>query len=411
MTLARWSLDPDNKDDAENFSRSGESLRSRGAGAIVIGGDCGALGVVRSLGRAGVPTFFLSGRNRLASYSRYTTRHLKWPGSDHPNAVAWLIEIAAQHGLTGWTLFPGADEEVRLIAKNYDELNATYRLCTPAWETTKWFADKALSYRLAGELGIDYPKTYNISDARQLDACDFQFPLILKPAIKEGLNALTRAKVWRVGDRKALSDVFEKAISMAGSGGLIVQELVPGDGSGQFSYAAVCQDGRPVVSLVARRLRQAPADFGTGTFVETVENKAVEEKAERLLHEIGYNGTVEMEFKRDSRDGTLKLLDINPRIWTWTSIGDVAGANFPLAMWLLSQGVVPPRVHARPGAHWTYLSRDILQVCKQILAGTLSPAQYLRSLFGTTAFAAFAADDPLPAFVDFPLALQRYFGR
>jgi D-aspartate ligase len=409
MTFAPWSLDPDIKVDSENPNDN--RSRSRGAGAIVIGGDCGALGVVRSLGRAGVPTFFLSGRNRLASYSRYTRRHLEWPGSDHPNTVAWLIDIAAQHGLEGWTLFPAADEEVRLIARNYDELNATYRLVTPPWKTTQWFSDKALSYRLAEKLGIDYPKTYNISDAGQLDACDLQFPLILKPAMKEGLNALTRSKVWRIGDRKTLADVIGKAISMAGNGGLIVQELIPGDGSGQFSYAAVCQDGRPVVSLVARRLRQAPADFGTGTFVETVENKAVEEKAERLLDGLAYSGAVEMEFKRDSRDGTLKLLDINPRTWTWTSIGEVAGANFPLAMWLISQGVMPPRVRAQSGAHWTYLSRDLPQVCKQIFAGKLSPAQYLRSLFGATAFAAFATDDPLPAFVDVPLALQRYFGR
>ena len=39
-----------------------------------MGGDCGAVGVVRSLGRAGIPTVFLQGKNPLAGYSRYTAR-------------------------------------------------------------------------------------------------------------------------------------------------------------------------------------------------------------------------------------------------------------------------------------------------------------------------------------------------
>src|SRR5258708_1312616 len=102
---------------------------------------------MRSLGRAGIPTFFLAGRNPLAPYSRYTTQDLAWPGAPHPGAVAWLKELAGRYGLQGWTVIPCGDEEVRLIAQHHDELKSIFRLCTPAWETTRWFADKTLTYQ------------------------------------------------------------------------------------------------------------------------------------------------------------------------------------------------------------------------------------------------------------------------
>jgi D-aspartate ligase len=382
-----------------------------GPGALVIGGDCGALGVARSLGRAGIPVFFLAGKNPLAAYSRYTTQHCTWPGADDSDAVAWLIDLATRHALAGWTLFPNADEEVRLIAQHHDTLRSTFRLCTPAWETTKWLADKSLIYEKAANAQIPYPKTYQLSGSSDLAALDFKFPLILKPAIKEGQNALTQSKVWRAADREMLTRLFDDAAVMAGPGGLIVQELIPGDGDTQFSYAAVCHDGRPVLSMVAQRIRQHPANYGTGTYVETVENEVVERQAERLLQSVGYSGMVEMEFKFDIRDGAYKLLDVNPRAWTWNSIGTVAGVDFPLTMWRLAQGETPPRMRARPGAGWMYFSRDFPEAFREIFEGKLSCGAYLRSFSRPLGFAAFALDDPLPSLADWPVTIKRWLAR
>jgi predicted ATP-grasp superfamily ATP-dependent carboligase len=54
-----------------------------------------------------------------------------------------------------------------------------------------------------------------------------------------------------------------------------------------------------------------------------------------------------------------------------------------------------------------YLSRDILAAISGMLAGTLSPADYLRSYRRPIAFATFAKDDLLPALVDLPLTAWR----
>lgn len=394
-----------------NSSPAVTPVRLGGPGAIVLGGDCGAVGTVRSLGRAGIPTIFLRGRNPLAAYSRYTTQDLSWPGAQAPEAVAWLKNLAAERGLNGWVLFPCADEEVRLIAQHHQELGSIFRLCTPPWETTRWFADKALTYQKAEELKIAYPRTYQIARTSDLGNLELTFPLILKPAVKSGDNALTQSKVWRVYDRATLAGILDEATALAGDEGLIVQELVPGDGATQFSYAAICDKGRPVASLVALRLRQLPANYGTGTFVETVENEAVEAQAERLLAGVGYSGMVEMEFKRDPRDGSFKLLDVNPRLWTWVSIGNVTGVDFPLTMWRLAQGENVPRLRARAGGYWMYLSRDFVQAIKEVFTGRLSPADYVRSFFKPITFATFALDDPKPWLIDWPTSLARWLAK
>jgi hypothetical protein len=102
---------------ADASSTGVHSTEASGFGAIVLGGDCGSLGIVRSLGRRGIPICFVTDNsNPIAKFSRYTSRSLSWPGSQHENAVADLLELADRYAMKGWVLFPAADAEVQLVA-------------------------------------------------------------------------------------------------------------------------------------------------------------------------------------------------------------------------------------------------------------------------------------------------------
>jgi D-aspartate ligase len=384
-----------------------------GYGAIVLGGDCGSLGVVRSLGRHGIPICFVTDNsNPIAKFSRYTSRSLSWPGAQHKNAVPDLLELADRHGMRGWVLFPAADAEVQLVAQNHAELSKVFRLVTPPWDVARWALDKTLTYQHAAALGIDHPKTYQPRDRREVETLDCRFPLILKPAVKESRNIFTLAKAWRVDDRAALLARYDEAAAAVGHDHIVIQELIPGGGSAQFSYAGVWDRGAPVASLVARRTRQYPTDFGrTSTFVETIQNEHVEAAASQFLNSLGYTGIAEIEFKFDARDRRYKILDVNARSWTWNSLGALAGVDFPYILWRMAMGEKVNRVRADADARWMYLSRDILAAISGMLAGTLSPADYLRSYRRPIAFATFAKDDFLPALVDLPLTAWRTLAR
>ena len=383
----------------------GESRVAIAGGAVVMGGDYRGLGVVRSLGRRGIPVWVLhEGGQLLATLSRYAQRNLRWPSGGDAERIGFLLNLASNNGLQRWVLIPTGDESAALVARYHTELAERYRLTTPPWEILRWAYDKRLTYQLADELRISHPWTLYPRSRRELAEADCPFPVIFKPAFRNAFNQFTAAKAWRVDDRQSLLAHYEKACAFVDPEVLMVQEVIPGSGETQFSYAAICQDGRSLASLVARRLRQFPMDFGrASTCVQTVDEPAVIEPSVRMLEAMKFTGIVELEFKHDTRDGQYKLLDINPRAWGWHSLGGRAGVDFSYLLWLQACGAAIPESRPQIGVRWVRASTDLRTVVLEILRGRLSVGEYSRSLRGPRVSAIFAADDPLPGLLELPL--------
>jgi predicted ATP-grasp superfamily ATP-dependent carboligase len=264
----------------------------------------------------------------------------------------------------------------------------------------------------AAELGNAHPHSHYPRTRDDLANPEIRFPTVIKPTDSEGRNAFVTAKAWRADDRRALLAYYDEAAGLVGADRIMLQDLIPGDGRTQFSYAAIWERGAPIGSLVARRRRQYPIDFGfTSTFVETIEAPEIEAAASRFLRALDYSGLVEIEFKYDARDGSYKILDVNARVWTWISLGAAAGIDFPAVQWRLAQGEAVAPVAARVGVSWRYLPRDLVASVQEMLAGALSPVDWLRSLRHAAASAVFAWDDPLPAVIDLPLVVARVVKR
>jgi D-aspartate ligase len=375
-----------------------------GPGAIVLDSNHAALAAVRSLGRRGIPVWLVQKSASAATYSRYTRRAIRWSGGEDARA-GLLLALADREGADGWTVFPTDDDGVALLARHRPTLERRFRIAAPPWETARWAYDKRLTYRLAGELGVPFPRTW-FPDREGVDTLDCTFPVVLKPAVKETSNEFTEARAWRIEDRASLVERHAAASRLVGPDVVMVQELVPGGGTAQLSYGALCVDGTPIATIVARRLRQHPADFGRfSTCVETVECPEVEDAARRFLAGLRYTGLVEIEFKRDADTGRHLLLDVNPRLWGWHGLGEAAGTDFPWLHWRLLAGDVPEPTRARRGVRWVLLRRDVSTAVREIRAGRLAPLAYLLSLRPPLAFAIVARDDPAPAILDVPLIL------
>jgi predicted ATP-grasp superfamily ATP-dependent carboligase len=377
-------------------------------GVIILGGAHGSLEIARSLGRRGIPVWFVIADNPLPSLSRYVERSISWAGPHDGGALTFLKRLARNHGLKGWVMFAGGDQELRFVAQNHSALSADFTLTTPVWDTIQWTLDKQRMNARAAALGIPQPLTRYPLACDHLAELGLRFPVVLKPTVHAGRNAFVDAKAWRADDLSSLVAQYGKAESLVGAGSIMVQELIPGDGRAQFSYASVWDHGTPIGSLVARRRRQYPIDFGyTSTLVETVELEEIEKSASRFLKSLDYTGLVEIEFKYDSRDGAYKILDVNTRAWTWIALGAAAGIDFPAIQWQLAMGEKVAPVSARLGANWVFFPRDFVASVQEMLGGTLSPIDYLRSLRSPSACAVFAWDDPWPAALELPLVAAR----
>ncbi len=372
-------------------------------GAIVLGGDYRALTVVRSLGRHGIPVWVCPEQQKIATKSRYALRQLPLP-SDEKQQVEFLLGIGQRYGLDGWVLFPTEDTHAAMLARHQARLAPRFKLATSSREIVEVAYDKRLTYQTAEKLGIDTPATHYPRDRREVELLQCSFPVILKPAIKEAANRFTREKAWPIHDRQSLLGSYDAACALVDADLIMIQELIPGGGETQFSYGAICENGRVLASVVARRTRQYPVDFGrSSSFVETVDAPEVEAAARRLLEGLGYTGLMEAEFKYDSRDGRYKLLDLNPRVWGWHTLTRPGGIDFPYFVWLLAQHLPVPEIRVKAGYRWVRMTTDLPAAVREIIRGRISVASYLRSLRGPLEHAVLATDDPMPFLLEAPM--------
>lgn len=384
-------------------------------GALVIGGDHPGLGVARSLGRRGIPVYVLEDQLSVSQFSRYVTRVIRVDDiRNERTTVDAVLNAGRRLGLQGWVLFPTRDEHVAAFSRYRKELSEYFRVTTPGWETTKWAWDKKNSYELAEKLEIPIPQTWNIHSSKELSTLYDHLPLAIKPSIKENFFYATGAKAWRANTPEQLHQLFDKAASQVKAEEILVQEIIPGDGNQQYSFCAFCQNGQIHSSLVARRLRQHPREFGrAATYVESTEMPLVEELSERFIKSIDYYGLIEIEFKHDVRDGRYKLLDVNARTWGFHSIGLAAGVDFPYLLFADQMGLPIEPCRGQADIGWLRLLTDLPTALLDLFGGHLSVRSYIKSLKNTRVESVFCKEDPLPLLGEitlFPyLAIKKYF--
>ncbi|UXS26485.1 polysaccharide deacetylase family protein [Agrobacterium tumefaciens] len=378
-------------------------------GVVIVGGAHGTLALARSLGVLNVPVYYLTHDSPLPGWSRFVRETIRWAGPHDAGAIVFLRQMAEKHGLKGCLLVPSGDGEVQLISQHREELSALYKIVLPDWAALQWLCEKPLLYKRAAELGVSIPRTYALTSDADIDAMDVMFPVILKPNMGGGDTTIARAKVIRADDRQALKTAFADASGEIGAGNVVVQELIPGGGESQFSYAALWLNGEPVAEFTARRARQYPVDFGyTSTRVEVVDNGQAIDAARKMLKSAGHSGLVEVEFKLDGRDGELKLLDVNPRPWSWFGLCSAAGVDLGALLWRVANDEQTGQpVSARQGVSWSYLVRDTVAAFTLARRGETRIGDYFASLGKIRSWASFALNDPLPGLIDLPLTVLR----
>ncbi len=373
-------------------------MKQEQVGAVVIGGEHPGLGIARSLGRRGIPVCVIDDGFSASQFSKYATHVVRVKDlRDEKATVDSVLEVGRQYGLRGWVLYPTRDETVAAFSRHRARLAEFFRVTTPEWETVRWAWDKKNTYDLAEKLGIPAPRTWNPRCEEDLVELYNRLPLAIKPAVKENFFYATGSKAWRVDTPEQLRDLFRKAAKQISLDEILLQEIIPGDGQRQYSYCAFFRDGEAHSSLVARRMRQHPYEFGrAATYVETTELQEVEELSKRFLRAINFYGLVEVEFKQDPRDGKFKLLDVNARAWGFHSLGEATGVDFAYLLYADQMGKEVERRRSPADVGWLRLITDVPTAASYLFHGRLSVRKYLQSLRRTGTESVFDWEDPLP---------------
>jgi predicted ATP-grasp superfamily ATP-dependent carboligase len=96
------------------------------------------------------------------------------------------------------------------FSPNKKLLDKYYRIPTPAWEITRFAAEKKLTYQLAEQFDIPVPATHYPQCIEQLEEMTVIFPVILKPSVKEPFYSLTKKKAIQVTNRRQLLAEFNR---------------------------------------------------------------------------------------------------------------------------------------------------------------------------------------------------------
>jgi D-aspartate ligase len=381
---------------------------------VIVGGDYQGLGIARSLGRHGVPVCVVDDEASVARASRFVQHFVKVPDlRDAHTTVDVLLDVGRRFDLRGWVLYPTREETVAALASHRDQLRQVFRVPTPAFQSVEQAWDKRLTYRLVESLGMAMPRTWFPAADEELSALDLQWPVIVKPAIKEHFFYATHAKAWQANNLTELVAAYRNAVATVGDPReIIVQEVVPGGGDRQFAYCTFFKNGAAVAAMTACRRRQHPSDYGrASTFVETVDLPELADVSNRFLRAIDYYGLAELEYKQDPRDGAYKLLDVNLRTWGYHTLGGAAGVDFPYLLYRDQLGLPVAATTARTGVRWIRLTTDLPNAARDMRAGRVKVGEYLKSLRGVDVEAVFSARDPLPWVYEFLLLPYLAFRR
>lgn len=369
--------------------------------AIVMGGSVNGLSFVRSLGRRGIPTLLLDSERLIGTYSRYgTTVLLPQPGKSPDEWVGLLEFLGSRLNVQG-VIFSTSDAHGVFVSQHARRLERYFKFLVPSAEATAQIVDKKAQYTIAKSVGIPIPQTHfpkDLDEVRRIST-DLKYPCIVKPyKAHEGRGKIGNKKVVVIESRQSLVSVFESIGN--GDPSFMVQEIIPGEDNALYGYLAFWDvNHHEYAWLTKRKLRQYPPHYGDGSLQETIECQEVAQLGRKLLQAFNYQGFVGIEFKFDARDGTYRLMEINPRTVSGNQLCISAGVDFPGIGYQYLTGCDLGLHPARPfqrGVRYVNEEWDLKAYLALRKSGELTLASWLQSIRGAQAKALWASDDPMP---------------
>lgn len=362
--------------------------------AVIAGAyRTGVLGV-RALSRRGVRVASFDSDPRQSGFrSVYGRAELCADPDLEPKAwLEFMVQLARRLGDKP-ALIASSDQFVSAIAAHSAELS-DYYILSPGIKLQGLLATKETQYALAEEHGMPLPRTRLISSLDEITqfACEAQFPCLLKPVhfrewrqFSEG-HALYYQKTAIANNAAELVRSWHLAAEV--NPRTIAQEIILGDDRAKRVYLS-CYDkeGRRIANALFRELRCNPLQFGPATVTEPVTDEETDAVCDHFLRQLGYSGLCEIEMKRDSRDGRVKMIEANPRLTGGGDAAPYAGVDLCWIHYLdlIGQSVVPVKPN---GNHFRHidLRADVGAIFAYRRAGLVSWGDVIRSYRGPLAF-------------------------
>lgn len=369
------------------------------------------LSAIRSLGRQGIQVSASdTSKKSIGFYSKYCSQSFLYPPPEKENMFINSLYKMVKRAKSD-VLFPGHDDTIHLISKHKELFEDITTVPVPDIEIIIKAFDKYQTMRSAEKIGIPTPETYYVENEKELKKLskEVEYPLVVKPKLQnEGYGAYGVTYVHSFDELIHAYSNTKKEF-----GNCLIQEFIPG-GSEQMCMvnALFDKNSNPIAVFTAKKYRTHPAIGGTTTFGESTWDPKLAELGVKLLKAWRWYGVAEIEFKIDSRDGELKLIEVNPRFWAYMDLSTACGIDFPYLFYKVALGEnVTPIKKYKIGVKFVNPIADPVIMLK-ILAKSKNKFKTFKDLLmsyrGEKTYSSFSFDDPFPLFCEIMWNLSNF---
>lgn len=368
--------------------------------ALVLSSHTAGLGVIRALGVKGVPIVSVYyDESDMGYVSKYVKERVFAPHPErHEAAFIDLLKDCARAYGKGLVI-PADDATLSVVSKHKKTLEKYHIVACPDWSVTERIIDKKHTYALAESIGMPLPRTLvpkSVSDLERFGKM-IDYPCLVKPCESHRYYEIFKRKMVKVESFDELLFACREATDQGLE--VMLQEYIPGEDDRGINYNSFFLGGEPLVEFTAEKVRLSPQGFGVPSVVISKEIAEVVEAGREILKAIGYSGFSCTEFKKDSRDGIYKFLEINGRHNRSALLATKCGINFP---WIeyqhLVEGRFPERATFNKGIYWIDEFKDVYRYVDQDRKGRCSLRHQIRPYFNRNVFAVFDLWDLQPFF-------------
>lgn len=371
---------------------------------LLLGGQENSLALTRHLGGLGIAVRISGTSSCWALHSRLCRQSFRVPAG-RPAADHWkeLLLSPGSSTLHGHLIFACNDEAIEFVAEHHRQLEAHYRFDDSLPELQLAMLDKMRTLELARSVGVPVPNFWRMESAADIERMrgEVVFPAMVKPIHSHKFTQVFGQKLFIVKD--SVDELVEKIrLAHQRSQEVMVVEMIPGPDdltSSLFTY--IDGTGRHLYDYTKRVLRRYPVNRGGACHHITEWLPETAELGRKFFDGIGFRGIGNIEFKRDARDGQLKVIEVNARFTAPQLLIINSGAPIDLIIYCYLTGQDGPAFdHYEQFRRLWYPLKDFLAFRQLHARGELSLAGWLRSVMHRrTDFPVGSWRDPIPAIV------------
>jgi D-aspartate ligase len=398
--------------------------------AFVFNCDYNGLSIIQELGRNGIPVFALDNCRSVGTFSRYA-KFLKCqnPLYDEKEFIDFLLKIGRSFKKPP-VLFPTNDPWALAIARNRGLLEEYYLPCVAEWPTTKMLIHKEEFYPWALDMGYPVPRIFQIREL--LEGAESNFPIIAKPKYRRvniqandgiTLDIFKKLDENRMVIIRSTDELKEFLLTQKDLiSYFIFQEYVYGFADRMYTIGIYANKNHDVLGVfTGKKVRGFPPDIGNCMVGQSEEVPTeLVKMVKDIVKESRYHGIAEFEFKKDARTEEFKLIEVNPRSWSWIGITPSCGVSLPMIAYADLTGIsdIPYKCsNARTGeVKYVKLLEDFMNcIYTNRKAGfpeyNMTIGQWWRSLDAKeTIYAELCLDDPIIALISIYSLTAKYMG-